>query len=108
MNPINFTEKAIVQFKKIISEKDNIDGLRIGIKKTGCSGYEFFVDTVKIANDSDLHFVESQIKFYVDKDILPMIEGTEVDFVQQGFAKKFVYSNPKATSLCGCGESFSV
>ena len=56
----------------------------------------------------DVQFTQSSIVFFVDKSILPLIEGTSVDFVQQGVNKKFVYNNPKSKSLCGCGESFSI
>jgi iron-sulfur cluster assembly protein len=44
----------------------------------------------------------------VDRDALPLIDGTEVDYVRQGLNESFRFRNPQARGECGCGESFTV
>ena len=44
----------------------------------------------------------------VDQDSLPMLDGTEVDFVRQGLNEAFKFRNPNVKGECGCGESFNV
>jgi iron-sulfur cluster assembly protein len=45
---------------------------------------------------------------FVDPQSLPMIDGTEVDFVKQGLNESFKFRNPQTKAECGCGESFTV
>lgn len=48
------------------------------------------------------------VKVFVDRASLPLIDGTEVDFVKQGLNEAFKFRNPNVKGECGCGESFSV
>ena len=50
----------------------------------------------------------SSLTVYIDKDSLPVLQGTELDYVTQGLNSLLQFRNPNATSECGCGESFSV
>ncbi|MGO8711317.1 MAG: HesB/IscA family protein, partial [Rhizomicrobium sp.] len=34
--------------------------------------------------------------------------GTEMDFVRDKLAARFVFNNPNQTAACGCGESVSI
>ena len=83
-------------------------GLRVGIKKTGCSGYAYVVNYADDIADSDVVFEDHGVKVVVDKESLELIDGTEVDFVKQGLNEAFRFRNPNVTGECGCGESFSV
>jgi iron-sulfur cluster assembly protein len=83
-------------------------GLRLGVKKTGCSGYAYVVNYAESVDADDVVFEDRGVKVVVDKGSLPMVDGTEVDFVKQGLNEAFRFRNPKAKSECGCGESFSV
>ena len=35
------------------------------------------------------------------------LDGTTIDFKDEVMGRGFVFNNPKATSTCGCGSSFS-
>lgn len=83
-------------------------GLRLGIKKTGCSGYAYVVNYAEAVNADDVVFEDQGVKVVVDHASLPLVDGTRVDFVKQGLNEAFKFHNPKAKSECGCGESFSV
>ena len=83
-------------------------GLRLGVKKTGCSGFAYIVDYADQLEDADVLFEDRDIKIVVDRDSLPYIDGTEVDFVKQGLNEAFRFRNPNVKGECGCGESFNV
>ncbi len=59
-------------------------------------------------DDVCLEFGDDPIAVCVSTDHLPMVQGTEVDILTQGLNKALVFKNAKATSYCGCGESFAV
>ena len=50
----------------------------------------------------------SDISIVVDPEIMTLIQGTEIDFIDEGLNQVFKFKNPNATGECGCGESFSV
>jgi hypothetical protein len=43
----------------------------------------------------------------VDPRSLPILDGTELDFVREGLNEGFKFNNPNAKAACGCGESFA-
>ena len=101
---IEFTEEAIRQISKIISENGEKKYFRISVKGGGCSGfkYNFTFDNKK--EKEDLIFNNTLI----DKSSLEIIKGSVVDYKKEMIGDSFVINNPKASSSCGCGLSFSV
>lgn len=83
-------------------------GLRLAIKRTGCSGYAYVVNYAEAIEPNDTVFEDRGVKVVVDAQSLSLVDGTEVDFVKQGLNEAFKFRNPKAHSECGCGESFSL
>ena len=83
-------------------------GLRLAIKRTGCSGYAYVVNYAEAIEPSDTVFVDRGVKVVVDAASLALVDGTEVDFIKQGLNEAFKFKNPRARSECGCGESFSL
>ena len=101
---IEFTEEALKQIDKIILENTPKKYFRISVQGGGCSGYKYnFSFDDKIEND-DLIFK----KAVIDKISLDIIQGSIVDFKKEMIGSTFVINNPKASSSCGCGLSFSV
>ena len=82
-------------------------GLRLGVKRTGCSGYAYLVNYADEVGPDDTVFEDRGVKVVVDAASLPFVDGTEVDFVRNGLKEAFKFRNPRARSECGCGESFS-
>ena len=101
---IKFTEEAIKQIEKIISDKETAKYFRISVKGGGCSGfkYDFSFDQTKQKND---HIFDKAI---IDNESLKIIEGSIIDYKKEMIGNSFVILNPKASSSCGCGMSFSV
>ena len=105
---VSLTQPAADRVKSYLDARGKGVGLRVGIKKTGCSGYAYVVNYADDVADSDIVFEDFGVKVVVDKQCLELIDGTEVDFVKQGLNEAFRFRNPNVTGECGCGESFSV
>jgi len=105
---ISLTESAAERVRTHLSKRGEGLGLRLGIKKTGCSGFAYVVNYADEIRAEDAVFEARGVKVIVDAASLPMIDGTVVDFVKQGLNEAFKFQNPKAKGECGCGESFNV
>lgn len=106
---ITMTDTAVAHVKAQIAKRGKGIGLRLGVKKVGCSGYGYVVDFLDEANPDDRAYpVAEGLAVYVDPESLPFVEGTEVNYVRQGLNTGFEFNNPKVKAMCGCGESFSI
>ena len=103
-NKIEFTKSAEKEINRIVSEKGPKVYFRISVQGGGCSGfkYNFSFDDKITSNDSIFN------KTIIDKNSLKIIDGSVVDFKKELIGNSFVINNPKASSSCGCGLSFSV
>ena len=105
---ISLTPAAADRVRHFLSERGHGVGLRLGIRKTGCSGYAYVVNYADAVEPGDRVFDSQGVQVLVDADSLGLIDGTEVDFVRQGLNEAFRFRNPNVRGECGCGESFSV
>ena len=105
---IMLTDSAANRVRSHLAQRGTGLGLRVGIKKTGCSGFAYVVNYADEIKADDAVFEAKGVKVVVDPNSLPLIDGTLVDFVKQGLNEAFKFQNPKAKGECGCGESFNV
>lgn len=105
---ITLTDAAADRVREFIGKRGTGIGLRLGIKKTGCSGYAYTVNYADEVKDDDVVFATDDVQVVVDRASLEFIDGTEVDYVREGLNEAFRFRNPRSTGECGCGESFSV
>jgi iron-sulfur cluster assembly protein len=84
-------------------------GLRVGVKAGGCSGFEYVFGWERAPRDGDLVFEgPGGARVYVDRRSLRVLDGTTLDYDTSLLSKGFTFNNPNATSVCGCGASFSI
>ncbi len=105
---ISLTESAANRVKAFLLSRGHGIGLRLGVRKTGCSGFAYVVNYAEESLPGDVVFEDRGVKVYVDLESLALIDGTTVDFVKQGLNEAFRFRNPNVKGECGCGESFSV
>ena len=101
---IEFTERAKKQIKKITAENKTKKYFRISVKGGGCSGFKYDFSFDNKINKEDVLFGRAVI----DSASLDIISGSIIDFKKEMIGESFVINNPKASSSCGCGLSFSV
>ena len=105
---VSLTSSAAERVKSYIARRGHGVGLRVGVRKTGCSGYAYVIDYADAVGADDTVFDEGGVKVIVDTKSLELIDGTEVDFVREGINEAFKFRNPNVKGECGCGESFNV
>ena len=103
-NKIDFTEEANKQITKIRSEQGKGSYFRISVQGGGCSGFKYNFSFDKKIDSDDVLFNNT----IIDKSSLEIINGSIVNYKKEMIGSSFTIENPKATSSCGCGLSFSV
>src|ERR1700744_6207292 len=105
---ISLTGSAATRVRNHLASRGAGLGLRLGVRKTGCSGFAYVVNYADEVHAGELVFEDRGVNVCVDPQSLPLIDGTSVDFVKQGLNEAFRFRNPNVKGECGCGESFSV
>ena len=105
---VTLSPAAADRVRSFLAARGHGLGLRLAIKRTGCSGYAYVVNYAEELLPEDTVFEDRGVKIVVDASSLALVDGTEVDFVKQGLSEAFKFRNPKAKAECGCGESFSL
>ena len=105
---ITLTPAAADRVRHFLAERGRGVGLRLGVRKTGCSGFAYVVNYADEVDAGDRVFESQGVRVLVDTASLNLIDGTEVDFIRRGLNEAFRFRNPNVRVECGCGESFSV
>jgi len=104
---IQLTNTAAERVKHFL-EKESGMALRLGVRKTGCSGWAYEVSIASELGDDDQVFEDKGVKIVIDNESFPYLEGSKIDFTVSGLNRTFQFDNPNATDECGCGESFTI
>src|ERR1700746_2652314 len=105
---VSRAESAADRVKTFLATRGHGIGLRLGVRKTGCSGFAYVVNYADAPEPGDQEFEDPGVHLLGDPPSLTLIDGTIVDFVKQGLNEAFRFRNPNVKGECGCGESFSV
>ena len=104
---VKMTESAARQVLDQVSKAGGI-GLRLGVRKAGCTGYAYDFSIATAVAEGDAVFESHGAKLVVPGDSLDFLKGAELDYVREGLGQVFKVKNPNVTATCGCGESFAV
>jgi len=103
------TEKAARRIAALrVQEKATNAWLRIAVSGGGCSGFQYGFSFDDERNEDDVVFERDGIGVVVDEASLELLNGAEIDFVEDLMGAAFQIRNPNAASSCGCGNSFSI
>jgi len=104
---LSMTDKAAVKARELFEQKGVTEGgLRVFVVGGGCSGYQYGMALAREFDDEDLVIDHSGIKLVVDPDSAPLLEGAEIDYVDDLMKAGFTIYNPNAVKSCACGTSF--
>lgn len=105
---VSATAGAITELKRLMErESAEVDGVRLGVKGGGCSGLSYVLEFGK-SRDGDNIVEQEGVRFLMDRKSAIYLKGIVLDYKEGLNGKGFVFTNPNASSTCGCGESFSV
>ncbi len=106
---VTLTDAAARHVAGMIEKRGKGLGLRIGTKKSGCTGFAYDVGYADEIGKQDIAFESHGVKVFVDRVSLAQIDGMEVDYVKASLLNQgFEFRNPNVKNTCGCGESFGV
>ncbi len=106
---IQLTESAARHVAQEIAKRGNGHGLRVGTRKSGCTGFAYVVDYADEIGPGDLVYESFGTKIVIDEKSLSQLDGMVIDFVRTNLLNEgFEFRNPNVKDMCGCGESFSV
>ncbi|HLN22423.1 MAG TPA: iron-sulfur cluster assembly accessory protein [Patescibacteria group bacterium] len=101
------TDNAVDAVRRVLADaQEAVAGLRITVETGGCSGYQYKLGLEIEPQDGDEVVDCSGVKVFIDQTSQPLLEGAEIDFVEDVSGAGFVFHNPNAKSSCGCGKSF--
>ena len=105
---ITMSEAAARHAQRSLEGRGKGEGIRLGVRTTGCSGLAYVLEFVDELAAEDQVFESHGVKVIIDPKSLVYLDGTELDFVKEGLNEGFKFINPNVRGECGCGESFNV
>lgn len=104
---ITLSPPVVHRVREFVAAREDAIGLRLGVKRSGCSGWSYVAEVADSVQSGDTRFDQDGVCVLVDADALALIDGTEVDLERDGLNSRFVFRNPNVTAECGCGTSFT-
>jgi len=108
---LSITDNAHKRLSQMLSEKPKdkpIVGFRLGLKSKGCNGQAYDLTYTDTKNKLDEVVTEGDVTVVIDPRALMSVIGSEMDYVEDNLTSEFVFTNPNAKAVCGCGESFTI
>ena len=105
---ISLTPLAAEKVRTHLERRGRGQGIKIGVRTTGCSGYAYALEYVDEPRAEDMSFVSHGVNVFVDPKSLVFVDGLTMDWKRNGLNEGFDFINPKEKDRCGCGESFRI
>lgn len=105
---VKLSSSAINQVKTQLEKRGKGVGMRLSVKKAGCSGFAYVIDFADELQDDDNVFDNNGVKVIINNSDLDFLDGIELDYTREGISEAFRFNNPNVKATCGCGESFTV
>lgn len=108
MNTVTLTPQAQEYIQGKLSAAPEAQGLRLGVKKSGCSGFAYDISLAPVVNTNDVVIEDpSNVRLIVREDHLPYFKNMVIDCIHEDFGSYLKFENPNVKGECGCGESMS-
>jgi iron-sulfur cluster assembly protein len=105
---LTITDEGAKRVNNFLKERGSGVGIRVKVTTTGCSGFAYGIEFADQIDEGDNVFEDKGVTIIVDTKSLIMIDGTQLDYKQEGINSGFQFENPLAGDTCGCGESFTM
>ena len=107
-SPVSISARAARYLAAQLAKHPGAVAVRLAVQPAGCSGFGYRVDPTSEIREDDAVFEHEGLRVAVDPLSLPYVQGTRIDLVQEGLARRLRYDNPNVRQSCGCGESFGI
>ena len=104
---VTLTPAAAARVQRFLEKEPGALGLRFGVKRTGCSGWQYVAELAREEQPGDTVFEDQGVRIHVDMLSLAQVDGTTIDVEERKLGDQFLFRNPNASAECGCGESFT-
>src|SRR2546423_4895357 len=106
---IKLSQSAAARIREIMADTDGkVQGVRVGVTNGGCAGMSYTMDYAESPQAFEEVVEDQGVKVFIDPKAIMFLIGTEMDFVRDKLAARFVFNNPNQTAACGCGESVTL
>jgi iron-sulfur cluster assembly protein len=106
---IRLSDSAAARIGEIMAQSDGqYAGVRVGVTNGGCAGMAYTMDYADAPQPFEEVVEDKGVKVFIDPKAIMFLIGTEMDFVREKLASRFVFNNPNQTAACGCGESVTL
>jgi len=106
---MRLSDAAAARIREIMGKAEGrYQGIRVGVTNGGCAGMSYTMDYAETGQPSEEVVEDKGVKIFIDPKAILFLIGTEMDFVRDKLAARFVFNNPNQTAACGCGESVSI
>jgi iron-sulfur cluster assembly protein len=103
---ITLTDNAASKVRELLNgQAESETGLRVAVRGGGCSGFQYAL-AFDEQREGDKVFEQHDIRVLIDAQSLPIVDGSEVDYVEGLQGAGFAVNNPNVVAACGCGQSF--
>ena len=105
---VRLTERAAEEVRNYLEGRGRGLGIRVIVESSKCSGMAYQLVFVDKPEEHDVIFESHGSRVFVDPKSMIWLDGTVIDFIQDGDDSGFAFQNPNVTNQCGCGDSFYV
>lgn len=108
MSHVTATKEAIEKIRAFL-QNIGAAAVRLDVKKQGCAGFSYALEycNEKGADDVGIELAPDVVLF-VDELVLPVLDGTVIEYEEKDFKSEFIFKNPNEKGKCCCGTSFYV
>jgi len=105
---VSITKVAAQKFLEFMKEEKK-SNIKLGVIDNGHGTLQYSLDFSDSVNKTEEIFEDNGIKILVEKDVVDMVRGLEIDYVKNKNGSGFKIKNPNSKaggcgSGCGCAE----
>jgi iron-sulfur cluster assembly protein len=106
---IEISKAAISEIKRVQKVRKQLDRkFRIGLAAGGCKDFYYTIDLTESIDDRDSIHEINGISMAIDRQQLEYLDRLKLDYSEDLMGGSFRFENPQATSVCGCGNCFTL
>lgn len=106
---IHLSKSAVQEISRLQTNASAVaSGVRLSIAPGGCSGWYYNLGFAGEVGMGDRLYDCEGISIIVDAQSLEHVQGMTLDYSEDLMGGGFRFHNPHASSICSCGNSFSL